>query len=919
MWIMCISGISAHAQAPLVSLENGTLVYNYYANRGQQNAVNRIPDFSNSGYKGGGVPLPELAVRETLQPIAGDNRVHIQAAIDRVSALSPDQNGFRGAVLLKAGIYPVEGSLSIATSGVVLRGEGTGLNGTVLIATQKAQHNFITIAGSGSGFGEVPGSRSKISSPYVATGARSFEVVGHTFQPGDRIVVQKTPTEEWIDVLDMRQYGWTASSYRLTYERQVTAVSGSTITIDIPIMDPMEDLYGGGDVYKSNIIGRVSESGVENLRIESFYATDGDESHGWNAVVLNRAQNCWVKDVVAKFFGYAAVNVTNMSRFNTIQDCAMIDPKSVTTGGRKYSFNIDGNSTSNLFQRCMTWGGRHDLVSGSKVPGPNVFLDCVSENTFADIGPHHRWSTGQLYDNVYGGQIRVQNRGSSGSGHGWAGAQTLFWNCDSYKSDIEVESPPTAINWGIGCIGQNQTNAGYWESWGTHVLPRSLYLQQLQERLGPQAVVHVTIPDQLQNTLREKLKKRIGDLVAEKRAYYTPPPGDEEAFDITNNGGTITSQFASNKANENFPNIMDNKISTKYYQNGKKALWVQYQSTVAAIVTRYTITSANDVPDRDPKDWTLAGSNNGTTWTVLDTRKDEDFPTRFLTRTFNIDNTEPFVFYRLSILQNSGNNNTQFAEWELFQRKMQSIIIGEIGEKTFGDEPFEITASASSELPVTIELVSGPVSFDEGFITIHGAGTVVLRITQEGNDDYFPATLEKTFVINKARQSITFAALPPSNKESILTLHAECSSGLPVAFEVVSGPAEMDGESLSFSGEGEVVVQAVQPGNENYLPAEPVAQTILVFADDAQKDGILLIVHPNPTKGKIKVKLENRKDKQYSFAVYDSYGMLVGSAVVAKSHKMFDLDFDLEGSMDGLYYLWVSDGSQTVVRRIIKE
>ncbi|HUH33127.1 MAG TPA: hypothetical protein VLZ28_04185, partial [Daejeonella sp.] len=544
-------------QAPLISLQDGKLVYGKYANVGQQNAVNQIPDFSNAGYKGGGVAIPLLEVKETVEPVEGDNRALIQAAIDRVSALPLDESGFRGAVLLKAGIYQVEGSLSIRANGVVLRGEGNGVTNTVLIATKKAQHNLIVVQGSGSGFGEVSGSRVSVTSPYVATGSKTFEVAAHTFNVGDNVVIQRTPNEAWIDVLNMRQYGWTAATYRTTFERRITAVNGNTISIDIPIVDPIEQTYGGAEVFKSNVPGRISNSGVENMRIESDFAFNEDESHGWNAIVLSRAENSWVRNVIAKYFGYSAVNVNSSSRFITVEDCAMIDPKSVTTGSRKYSFNLEGSSSSVLFQRCITWGGRHDFVSASRVPGPNVFLDNVSENTFADIGPHHRWSTGQLYDNVYGGQIRVQDRGASGSGHGWSGAQILFYNCVSTKSDIEVQSPPTAMNWGIGCIGLKQTNTGYWESWGAPVLPRSLYLQQLEERLGSQAVQNVATADQLQNTLREKLRARINEIVAEPKVSYGTQDGDGDlsSFDITDNGGVFSSQYESNRPLEMSPNM----------------------------------------------------------------------------------------------------------------------------------------------------------------------------------------------------------------------------------------------------------------------------------------------------------------------------------------------------------------------------
>ena len=90
-----------------------------------------------------------------------------------------------------------------------------------------------------------------------------------------------------------------------------------------------------------------------------------------------------------------------------------------------------------------------------------------------------------------------------------------------------------------------------------------------------------------------------------------------------------------------------------------------------------------------------------------------------------------------------------------------------------------------------------------------------------------------------------------------------------------------------------------------------------MFADDEKRDGILLVIHPNPTKGRFKVKVENRKDREFIFDVYDAYGTRVAFAVIPKSHKMFEVDFDLEGN-PGLYYLRVTDGHVTFVRRITK-
>ena len=123
---------SANAQdiAPTTSLvypgAGGKLVYV------PDSLGNKIPDFSNAGYKGGGVAIPYVTIKETVWPVRGDNSTNIQAAIDRVSSLPLDASGFRGTVLLKMGYYNLEKPLYIKASGVVLRGEGMGETGTIL-------------------------------------------------------------------------------------------------------------------------------------------------------------------------------------------------------------------------------------------------------------------------------------------------------------------------------------------------------------------------------------------------------------------------------------------------------------------------------------------------------------------------------------------------------------------------------------------------------------------------------------------------------------------------------------------------------------------------------------------------------------------------------------------------------------------
>ena len=260
-------------------------------------------------------------------------------------------------MLLKKGKYELAASVHIDQSGVVLRGEGQGVGGTVLVATAAKQYTLVVVGGPGSGFGEVAGSRTPISSAFVAVGSRTFDLQSAAnLHVGDPIIVLRTPNQAWIDALGTGPYGWTASGYAIGHERTITAVKGNAITVDIPIVDTIETKYGGGAVYRSNVAGRIRHTGVEDLRLESTYANDTDEKHGWNAIALSRVADSWVRRVTTRYFGYSAVTIGDQATFNTVEDTACLDPKSQLTGGRRYSFNVSGG-LGTLIQRVYTRGG----------------------------------------------------------------------------------------------------------------------------------------------------------------------------------------------------------------------------------------------------------------------------------------------------------------------------------------------------------------------------------------------------------------------------------------------------------------------------------------------------------------------------------------------------------------------------------
>lgn len=515
------------AAAPLLRLESasGELVYGLYANHLQSNVDHALPDFSYAGYGGGGVAIPayeSIAVRETLSPIAGDNHARVQAALDAVSALPLDARGIRGAVLLTAGEYELSETLLISASGVILRGAGQGLDGTILKATTTTPESIL-VSVLGEGGGRLPreadaDAETTIAQDYVPVGTISIEVEdAASYAAGDAIAIVRTPNAAWVGPsgLDMAQYDWEADEYVLAVERTVTSVAGNVITFDVPMTDTIEQGFGGGYIYKTDTSDRLQQVGVENLRLQTLdYEDASREDRAFFAVAFAEVENSWVRDVTSRYFSQA-FNYYDGSRFNTMQDVAFIDPDFLVEGGQHYAFDFK-DAGQNFFQRCYSRNARHSVTSGSRATGPNVFLDCLAEESTNDSGPHHRWATGTLFDNVKDSLLRVQNRTDAGSGHGWAGAQQLLYN--SELDAFVLQTPPFAMNWSIGVVGSRIDGSfspleadGMIENSGAHILPRSLYLQQLEERAGASAVDAITRPAQRSGNIWDELSEWAGE------------------------------------------------------------------------------------------------------------------------------------------------------------------------------------------------------------------------------------------------------------------------------------------------------------------------------------------------------------------------------------------------------------------------
>ena len=500
-----------------LSFTNGRLVY------GQDAQGNRIPDFSYAGYGGGGAPVPVVPARITLSAPTGDATSTIQGAIDRVSALPLDGSGFRGAVVLNPGTYRIRTSVHIHASGVVLRGGTSNPADTVLLPTGGVARTLVSITGSG--HVTRTGASHHVTDGYVPVGSRTLTLDSTSgLAVGDDVIVQRPQTQAWINAIGMNHipprpdgkpiHQWSPNS-GLQFERRIAAISGSRVTLDVPLTNALEKQLTSATVWKYTFAGRISQVGLENVSSDGI-AMRGDPSvtHGsgfFNVTFVNldAVDNAWVRNTVVTRYsqpyqvGAGAIRVsllhTRSLHMEQMMRQDILD--------QPFTFGVSGQQVL-VRDAVVTGSNVHAWTTQALVPGPNVFSDFTETNTGGDkfdSGPHQRWASGILAEDMTMRSTPVaqqraidfapwpatelEDRQWFGSGQGWAAGNSVLYNVSS--TTWRVEDPPTAHNWAIGMLGTNigprphpPHQNGELQSIGMFVQPNSLYDQQLLERLG---------------------------------------------------------------------------------------------------------------------------------------------------------------------------------------------------------------------------------------------------------------------------------------------------------------------------------------------------------------------------------------------------------------------------------------------------
>lgn len=467
----------------------------------------RIMDFSHAGYMGGGVALPMLPVKKEVAPSGGDDSAALQAAIGEVSAL-PLVNGFRGAVLLKPGTFHCSKEITLTQDGVVLRGSGSGKDGTLVEMTGEPHTAFI-IEGQELSFPkETSANTFSIADAYLPAGTLSLSVKdAKGLAAGDAIRIRWARTAKWIHFMGMDQLVrkrkgkqdspqmWMKEDTTITIHRSIRSIEGNRLTLDVPLTDAIDAQFLDNEpaaVLKTPSVKRLNQCGIESLQIVSP-PHRGTLKAGKNISVALKgdSEDCWVKDIVMRET-LNNVQVWGGCRRITITEAHSYHNSTVEKGAG-YPADISIRGSQVLVDRCSSHGlGGFYVATLNQAAMLNVVLNCTFEGT-GSIQPHMHWSTGLLIDSciIPDGRIDLIDRKSSGSGHGWAIGWGIVWN--GAVKHLQIQMPPGALNLTIGCKGEPHKTYSKESFFSANrpVTPASLYLAQLRERLGDAAVKNI--------------------------------------------------------------------------------------------------------------------------------------------------------------------------------------------------------------------------------------------------------------------------------------------------------------------------------------------------------------------------------------------------------------------------------------------
>ena len=402
-----------------------------------------LPDFSWAGYHAGG-ELPNGKVSANVRAFGarGDGQADDTAAFQRALDQAPG-----GVLLVPRGHYRLTGQLNITRSGLTLRGEGTGAQGSVLeFASSIADLQGLTtlpetnkLSWSGGLLQVFPkGTERSLTSVTGAArrGDNRLRVAdASTIRPGDLLFLRLN--EDGQRSLEQHLLGEpgsepavrlqsTCAARVLDWTFQVTRVEGNDVVLSQPLHTDVR-LSWAPAVWRMPL---VSEVGIEHLAID-FPSTTYPGHHrerGYNAIDFSHnVVNAWIRDVEVRNCD-SGIFVGRRSKWLTITQLRFVSSRPGDAKGNQGHHGVALSGCSDVLVTNLTFEAEliHELTLTHRAVG-NVFSGPVHGKRL-DLDLHRDAPFENLFQNL-SGDLHVQDSGSVCYGPP-AGVRNTYWALD---------------------------------------------------------------------------------------------------------------------------------------------------------------------------------------------------------------------------------------------------------------------------------------------------------------------------------------------------------------------------------------------------------------------------------------------------------------------------------------------------------
>lgn len=235
----------------------------------------------------------------------------------------------------------------------------------------------------------------------------------------------------------------------------------------------------------------------------------------------------------------------------------------------------------------------------------------------------------------------------------------------------------------------------------------------------------------------------------------------------------------------------------------------------------------------------------------------------------------------------------------------QTITFSTVSTKTLSNPPFNLTAAASSNLPVLFTTTSDKVSIEGSQVTLLKAGSVAIKANQAGNANYTAATsVEQTFCINPDKPSII---VNPSIATSLSSTNPEGNQWFKDGTAITGATNVI----YSVTTAGSYTVQTSIDGCKSIMSDASVVE---ITGLEDQLDNVISIF-PNPATDEIFIKLDQSASSTAAVDVIDMLGRTIESR-----HVRFGVQerFDLVRLRKGVYLFKIEADGVVVTRKFVR-